>query len=204
MDRTERERMLEGALEGRDWEGLLGIPASTGWLLRRLGAHMQKPDPLRRWRALEALGVACGKAAGVREPSQEFLRSLFWSMNDESGNLFRMAPEAIGEMLSVLADLREEFAPLLPQFLIEEPFEVGTLWALCRLVDNGWRPRNVVDDWVSAGLDHLDPRRRGLSIRLSRKIGLPCNQAAIEQASFEDYDFLTGQLVLVTEPPGRP
>jgi hypothetical protein len=205
MERAERERLLKEVLDERDWDRLQRIPASAGWLLRRLSAHMQRAEPLRRWRALEALGIWCRKMPADEEILREFLRSLFWSMNDESGNLFRMAPEAIGELLLAKPKLRDEYASLLPQFLNEEPFEAGTLWALCRLVDDGWQPCHLAANQVTAGLTHPDPRHRGLSIRLSRKIGLPWPSGLTpERAVFESYDFLSGQLILASEPPESP
>jgi hypothetical protein len=87
-------------------------------------------------------------------------------MNDESGNLCRMAPEALGEILRVRPELRAQFAPLLAQYLVEEPFETGALWALCRLAGAGWLPGPLPSHLLTPSLDHPDPRRRGLARRL--------------------------------------
>ena len=128
---------------------------------------LQDPSPGLRWRAVLALGFVA-RALPAHEPSlREFLRSLFWSMNDESGNLCRMAPEALGEILRVRPDLRLGYAPLLVQYLVEEPFETGALWALCRLAGAGCL-LEIPDALLAPSLKHPDPRRRGLARRLER------------------------------------
>ena len=133
--------------------------------MRRLLGLLQDPSPGLRWRAVLALGYVAQAISGDDPSLHEFLRSLFWSMNDESGNLCRMAPEALGEVLRVRPDLRLGYAPLLAQYLVEEPFETGALWALCRLAGAGC-PVEVPDALLEPSLRHPDPRRSGLARRL--------------------------------------
>ena len=52
------------------------------------------------------------------------VRGLFWSMNDESGNLIRFAPQAIGEILARVPELLPEYEKNLAAFRDESPFEV--------------------------------------------------------------------------------
>lgn len=113
-----------------------------------------------------ALGRVVGSLPQDDPALSEFVRSLFWSMNDESGNLCRMAPEALGEILRARPEFRAPFAPLLPQYLVEEPFETGALWALCRLADAGWLSEPLPYALLASSLNHSDPRRRGLARRL--------------------------------------
>jgi hypothetical protein len=166
LDRRERIGLLRDLLLARDWDGVNAFPAPPGWLLRRLLSALQDPSPCLRWRAVAALGHVAGSLPSGDPALTEFVRSLFWSMNDESGNLCRMAPEALGEILRARPELRAPFAHLLPQYLVEEPFETGALWALCRLADAGWCPGPLPSDLLSPSLDHPDPRRRGLARRL--------------------------------------
>ena len=166
MDRRERITLLRDLLLARDWDGVNAFPAPRGWLLRRLLAAMQDPSPGMRWRAVVALGRVVSSLPSADPALPEFVRSLFWSMNDESGNLCRMAPEALGEILRSRPELRAPFAPLLPQYLVEEPFETGALWALCRLADAGWLPATLPAELLAPSLEHTDARRRGLARRL--------------------------------------
>ena len=165
-DRRERIGLIRELLLARDWGGVAAFPASRGWLLRRLLSALQDPSPGLRWRAVVALGRVARTFPSGDPVLREFVRSLFWTMNDESGNLCRMAPEALGEILRARPEFRSEFAPLLPQYLVEEPFETGALWALCRLADAGWLTATLPADLLAPSLDHPDPRRRGLARRL--------------------------------------
>ncbi len=170
MDRRERIERLRGRLWARDWAAVAAFPAPAGWLLRRLLSFLQDPSPGLRWRAVLALGRVAETLQGDEAALREFVRSLFWSMNDESGNLCRMAPEALGEILRVRPDLRPAYAPLLSQYLVEEPFETGALWALCRLADAGWTPGGLTGHLLRPSLRSPDPRRRGLARRLQRAL----------------------------------
>ncbi len=168
MDRRERGERLRELLEARDWGCVAAFPSPSGWVLRRLLGFLQDASPGLRWRAVLGLGrVAAGLSPGDSALA-EFIRTLFWSMNDESGNLCRMAPEALGEILRARPELRPGYAPLLPQFLAEEPFETGALWALCRLAEAGWQANPGLRHLLQASLRHPDPRRRGLARRLER------------------------------------
>ncbi|MEW6758302.1 MAG: DVU0298 family protein [Acidobacteriota bacterium] len=198
MDRNARKRIIEDGLAARDFGGLLSEGLPSGRLLRQLVQFLQRPDALLRWRAVEALG----RVAAVLPPSDpslaETLRGLFWMMNDESGNLCRMAPEAIGEILSARPDLRPAFSPLLPQFLHEEPFEPGCLWALCRLISSGGaEPEGVDPEDLALSLSHEDPRRRGLARRFCRMTRRPAPPAP--PVVFEDYDPEAGEVISTRE-----
>lgn len=171
MDRKERSDRLKALLEARDWEGVAAFPAPPGWLLRRLLGFLQDPSCGLRWRAVLALGRVAGRMHPSDPSLAEFIRTLFWTLNDESGNLCRMAPEALGEILRARPDLRPEYAPLLPQFLVEEPFETGTLWALCRLGEDGWPCKAGLRHLLGPSLEHPDGRRSGLARRLAQLAG---------------------------------
>jgi len=94
---------------------------------------------LPRWRAIEALGRVAGDRADTDPESiRNLLRQLLWCMNDESGNIIWCAAEAIGEILAHAPVLIDEYARLLPAYLVEEPFERGAHWAVARVA--GIRP----------------------------------------------------------------
>jgi hypothetical protein len=83
-----------------------------------------------------------------------------------------MAPEAVGEILSARPDLAREFGPLLPQYLVEKPFETGTLWALCRMARAGFSPGPMDPSLLEPSLTHPHARRRGLAHRLLKAAGI--------------------------------
>ncbi len=198
MDRRTRERFLEGCLRARDFEALSRAGLSPGPVLRRLVHLLQSPDELLSWRAAEALGRFAAHLGPSEPLVAETLRGLFWMMNDESGNLCRKAPEAVGAILALSPWHLPAFGPLLPPFLHEEPFEAGTLWALCLLLQKTGRDLAPNPADVEASLRARDPRRRGLALRYLRLSGLP---APGEPARFPDYDFDRGVLFEAQEPP---
>jgi hypothetical protein len=82
--------------------------------------------------------------------------------------------------------------------LHEEPFEAGTLWALCLLLERTGRDLAPDPSDLEASLRSPDPRRRGLALRYLRLSGLP---AVGERARFADYDLEEGRLFDAAEPP---
>jgi len=199
--RRERYDAIKDILTRRDWDALEKLPATGGQILRALMLFVQDNEALVRWRAVEALGVKAKALFPEDRAVREVIRSFIWTMCDESGNLCRMAPEAIGEILAMRPDLRPEFAHLLPQYLVEEPFESGTMWALCRLTEAGHAADPDSLQELEACFGHRERRRAGLSRRLARLAGLNRSFAAYPPVSFEDYDPSTGTLKMATEPP---
>jgi len=198
VDRRARERFLEECLRAREWEALAGAGLAPGPVLRRLVHLLQSPDELLSWRAVEGLARFAARPGPPEPLVEETLRGLFWMMNDESGNLCRKAPEAVGAVLALSPRYLPAFGPLLPPFLHEEPFEAGTLWALCLLLERTGRDLAPDPADLQASLRSPDPRRRGLALRYLRLSGLT---ASGEPARFADYDFEEGRLFDAEEPP---
>ncbi|MHC4597994.1 MAG: DVU0298 family protein [Planctomycetota bacterium] len=124
-----RERLL-----ARDLDGLAAWARRGERLVTTLFSLLLDADELVRWRAIEGFGrVASVLAEEDPERVREILRRILWAMNDESGGLLRHGPEAVAEILVRVPALIPEYAPLLPSFLTEEPFERGAHWAVARV-----------------------------------------------------------------------
>jgi HEAT repeat protein len=146
LSRAGRRQLVRGLLERRDLAELASLATEEPRVVRIVSTLILEPEDVIRWRAIEALGlIVSRKSRDDFRSARETLRRLYWSMNDESGNVPWHAPEAIGEILANTPVLIEEFGPMLSAFLREEPFERGTHWALARIL------------WVEAG--HLDDAR---------------------------------------------
>jgi len=161
-------------------------------------------DDLLRWRAIETLGPLIGRRAReTPEIVRDYLRRLFWSMNDESGNLIWNAPEAIGEILANAPNLVHEYATQLLSFLREEPFERGTHWAVARLA--ALYP-TAFTEGTEALLDSLtdpDPQIRAHAMMAVSALGLDPEGERIEaligdSAVVHMYDFDSGELCETT------
>jgi HEAT repeat protein len=133
--RRARKERLRALLEVRDRGELLAWAAAEPNALSSLVSLLLQPEPLLRWRAIEALGELCAAraAAGELDVVRDLVRRQLWSMNDESGNQAWYAAEAVGEILHRVPALAPTFAPNLYAFVTTYPFEAGVCFALGRI-----------------------------------------------------------------------
>jgi hypothetical protein len=157
---TRRKIALQILLDG-DWDKLLSWAGKTRSALRTLFSLSYSEDNLISWRAIEGIGLVA-KQIGKNDLDRvkDFLRRLFWLMNDESGGLGRRAPEIIGEILFGLPALIEEFGVLLFHFTNEEPFEQGSYFALARISAKAPELIEKNRDVLLSALDDPDPAIR--------------------------------------------
>jgi AraC family transcriptional regulator of adaptative response/methylated-DNA-[protein]-cysteine methyltransferase len=159
-------------------------------------------DELLRWRAIEMLGQLIGRRAGENpEIVRDYIRRLFWSMNDESGNLIRNAPEAIGEILANAPDLAHEYTAQLLTFLRKEPFERGAHWAVARLA--ALQPSAFTEgtEALDDSITDPDPKIRAYAVMTLIALGKEREEIvalADDPAVIRMYDFETGELIETT------
>jgi len=200
-----QKRVLRGLLEARDHESLIQwADGRKKGLTALVSILLYETDELMRWRCVEGMGViARDLAPRGLEQIRDIIRRLLWTMNDESGNVGWFAPEAIGEILANVPRLAREFAGLLPNFLVEEPFERGTHWAMVRVADLvGESPTvtKMLEDGEAVlvqSLEDEDAFTRAHAALALRRLGrLAGATAALEndRAPFTVYDFDSGRL----------
>ncbi len=158
-------------------------------------------DDLLRWRAVEALGrAAAALARRDLEPVREMVRRTLWLMNDESGGLLWMGPQAIGAVLANVPALAGEFLEILAGFLEEDPFRAGTRWAL-------WRVAVVLPEAVAAAAPEIgaslgdpDPAVRGhAALALSAASGRAASAGlAGDVAPLDVFDHRSGTIRATT------
>jgi len=191
-------------LAARDQQGLWQWVRENRNPLRTLTALLYDDDRLICRRAVEALGIAAGLEAGRNlENARRLVRRLLWTMNDESGSICWYAPEAIGEVLVNVPPLIDEYGPLLPAFLQEEPFERGAHWAVARVAS--LRPDIYKDnvDRLVRSLDNPDPDIRGYTLIALKLINAKSAAQKAEllkadTANVSIYDFNTGTIKKVS------
>jgi hypothetical protein len=132
--RAQAKEAVRALLRDWDWDGLVSWAESQRNADKVVMGVLFDPEPLIRWRAVQALGKIAGLYAdtGV-ERVRELIRKLLWQMNDESGGIIWNAPEAITMILMEVPSLIDEFGHILASHLREEPFERGTHWGMTRL-----------------------------------------------------------------------
>jgi HEAT repeat protein len=202
---TARKKALRIILENRDFDELIRWADKSRNSMRTLTSFLFDADPLICMRAVEALGrVAALHAEKDLEHIRKLVRRFFWMMNDESGNVGWYAPEAIGDILRNIPRLIQEYAPMLPSFLIEEPFEKGTRIAIARIAEIDKSPFNVpTRKKLIQTLKDPDPYIRATSIIALKALGIEdaggrIRALADDNSPVELYDFTTGHLEVVT------
>jgi len=165
-----------------------------------LSTELFTAEPLTAWRAIEAIGIAAGEVARKDIDSVErTVRRNFWMMNDESGNVGWHAPQTIGEILYRVPELIEQFAPLLPAFFVEEPFERGAYWAVARIAACRAPAFAGIEADLIASLTADDPPIRYFALKALSLIDPAAAAKAAAQLGDDIhpvnvYSFETGQL----------
>jgi len=205
MGRAGLKRHLEASLASEPVDAAPNeIARLPGHAVRRqLLRLVCRPEGLRRWRAVTALGRAVDDLADDDfEAAREFVRRLLWGLNEESGTVGFGLPESLGEILAVNERLAAEYLPLFlsylgpgENFLEFEPLQRGVLWGLGRLVRArpGLIDREDVTRRVAPLLSSPDPEVRGLAVwalgALAPGTALGARQAlAGDQAPVSLYD----------------
>jgi HEAT repeat protein len=154
-------------------------------------------EPLLRWRAVEALGrVAALRARDDPGAARELVRRTLWLMNDESGGLLWHGPEVLGVVLAEVPALGDELCDVLASFLEEEPFRVGTRWALWRLAAARPGPAAAAAPALLPSLSDPDPAVRGhAALALCAAVGTAAAaRLAHDGAPFTVFDHRAGAL----------
>jgi hypothetical protein len=145
-------------------------PAILGWIEtertpdRVLFSLLFDPDPNFRWRTIEAVAVLA-EHMWTEDPEilRKMIRTVFWNMNDESGGLMWNGPEVIGRILIRVPQMVTEYGRILANFIVEEPFERGTHWAMMHVVPILPEEFADVADGFIKALDDPDPNIRAFS-----------------------------------------
>lgn len=153
--------------------------------IKNLLRLLYSTDAILRWRAIEAVGVVVDKLADKdHEAARNIIRSLFWSINDESGGIGWSAPECIGEIIYRRPVDFKEFASIIISFTDEEMLLPGVLWAAGRIAQaDPELVREFVPELVRY-IDNPNPVVRGYTLRLlyiiGEKVPLDYNSCLLE------------------------
>ena len=197
----QRKAAARELLRVRDLDKLRKWMRNSQNPFRTLMSLLFDTDELICWRAVEALGIAAGIVAERNlENVRKLIRRLLWTMNDESGSICWYAPQAIGEVLVHVPGLIDEYGPLLPAYLEEEPFGSGTHWAIARVASI--RPDIYEDDVdrLVQSLDNPDPNIRGYALMALKWINAQAVKSKADRfksdtASVSIYDSERGIIV---------
>ena len=129
-----KKTVLKNLIINLDWDGILSWWNEERSAQRVVMSLLFDNDPLVKWRTIQALGRICAvKAESDPEWFKGIIRHFLWGMNDESGNLIWIAPEALSEIFLRVPGVIDEYSSLVIVNYDLEPFEAGVHLFMARI-----------------------------------------------------------------------
>lgn len=198
--KTEKLKVKELLIQ-RDLEGFQNWAENARNPQRALLSLAYDSDELVVRRAIEAIGKVASMwdKSGTQKP-RNLVRQQFWMMSDESGGLGWHSPEIIGEILVNVPKLINKYAPLLPSYFDEEPFERGSHLAVYRVASIDPKPFVSITNDIIESLDNQDIHIRAYALLALGEIDTSLiknykDKFIDETENIELYDFDSGQFV---------
>lgn len=137
------------------------------------------PEPLVRWRAVDAAGYVVSRHADTdMESARVIMRRLMWMLNDESGGIGWGVPEAMGAIMARHKRLADEFISILFSYgsiscnFLEHPvLQRGVIWAMGEVARHRREIMEPVLPEMRRFLQEPDPWQRGYAARLAGAAG---------------------------------
>jgi len=118
--------------------------------------------------------------SGQQERVREYIRSLLWSLNDESGGIGWNAPQTIAEIIVRIPELVEPYVSMMISRTMEEPLLVPNgLWAVGRL--GSYAREAVAFFWevIRSAFTSCDPQTLGVACWAMGEVTFPPAAALI-------------------------
>jgi len=135
MDETIQNR-IDDLLRQRHFDTLLAFCAEDRKAWKALQGNLYSTNENLIWPAVEVSAMMMKQwwNDGEKEKVREYIRRLFWSLNDESGGIGWNAPQTIAQIIILIPELIDPYGSMMIDRTMEEPllFQNG-LWAIGRL-----------------------------------------------------------------------
>ena len=135
MDK-EVKNHVKTLLLGRDHDQLIKLSEEDRRYWKEVRFRMYDLDESIRWTAIEtAAGVVKHWwESGRKEKVRNYIRTLFWSLNDESGGIGWSSAQTVAEIIVQIPELADPYASMLIAHTLDEPPLVnGGLWGIGRM-----------------------------------------------------------------------
>ena len=135
---------------------------------------LYETDESLRWPAIEAVAKLMKRwwHEGSRERVREYIRSLLWLLNDESGGIGWSAPETITEIIVSIPELLEPYGSIMIAYALEGSSLLNSgLWAIGRLGERIEEAVAFSQNKVIAAFDSDDPETLGLAAWAVGEVG---------------------------------
>jgi len=135
MDKPLRQLVNE-LLGRRGFEELTDLCERDRHAWQEVRYSLYSLDERQRWSAIETVGrlMELWWRSARQEKVRQYIRTLFWSMNDESGGIGWSSPQAVAEIIATIPEIVEPYGRMMIAHTIDEPPLVnGCLWGIGRM-----------------------------------------------------------------------
>jgi hypothetical protein len=153
----QRVRVL---LDKKDCKGLIELCEKYRHFWNELRFRLYDIDERLRWPAIECAAKFIQRLwkKGQKEKVREYVRNLFWSINDESGGIGWSAPQTIAEIIINIPELLEPYGSMMIAHTLEEPPLIkGGLWGIGRLGKQIAESVEFFREKILAAFENNDP-----------------------------------------------
>ncbi len=130
------KEQVETLLRKRDFNKLLDLCEKDRNIWQKIRTRLYDLDETIRWSAIEAIGriMKSWWDSGDEEKVRNYIRTLFWSLTDESGGIGWSSPQAIAEIIHNIPQLIDPYGSMMIAYTIDEPPLIkACLWGIGRL-----------------------------------------------------------------------
>jgi hypothetical protein len=127
---------IDNLLRERNFESLVRLCEKERHAWQEVKYRLYSLDEVIRWSAIETTGklMEYWWKKGDEEKVRVYIRTLFWSMNDESGGIGWSSPQTVAEIISNIPEIIDPYGSMMIAHCIDEPPLIkGCLWGIGRL-----------------------------------------------------------------------
>jgi len=135
MDKPLKQSVHE-LLSKRDFQTLIALCERDRHAWQEVRFSLYSLEERLRWSAVEAAAklMELWWKSGRQEKVRQYVRTLFWSMNEESGGIGWSSPQAVAEIIATIPEIAEPYGSMMIAHTIDEPPLVnGCLWGIGRM-----------------------------------------------------------------------
>jgi hypothetical protein len=136
MNKSIIKREVEDLLRKKDFQSLLELCDANRQYWQEVRYRLYDLDEVLRWSAIGTVAKHMKKwwDSGNEEKVRIYIRTLFWSLNDESGGIGWSSAQTIAEIIAQLPVLTDPYGSMLIAHCIDEPpLLKGCFWGIGRL-----------------------------------------------------------------------
>lgn len=135
METPARERVRD-LLRRRDFSSLIALCEKDRRFWQEVRFRLYDIDDHIRWPAIEAAAefMRSRWGSGEQDKVRQYIRTLFWSMTDESGGIGWSSPQTIAEIIFRIPELIDPYGSMMIAYSIDEPpLAKGCMWGIGRV-----------------------------------------------------------------------